>query len=81
MGGGGNGGGPIGVCAMGARWLTQIVFVSDNGQPKLAKGQQGITWCPNGVCAMGYGWDAQFIATMWLSVVIGQWPQLPIDRC
>ena len=74
-------GGPIGVCAMGARWLTHIVFVSGNDQPKLAKGQQGITWCPNGVCAMGYGWDAQFIATMWLSVVIGQWPQLPIDRC
>ena len=32
---------------------------------------------PNGVCAMGYGWVVKFIATMWLSVVIGQWPQLP----
>ena len=26
---------------------------------------------PNGVCAMGYGWVAKFMATMWLSVVIG----------
>ena len=71
----------MGVCAMGARWLTPVVFVSGSDQPKVAKGQKGITWCPNGVCAMGYGWVAQLIATLWLSAVIGQWPQLPTDRC
>ena len=71
----------MGVCAMGARWLTQIVFVSGSDQPKLAKGQKGITWWPNGVCAIGHGWVAQLIATLWLSAVIGQWPQLPIDKC
>ena len=53
--GGGNGGPTIGVCAMGAMWLTQLVFVSVSGQPKLAKGPEGYNMVPHNAVCVCYG--------------------------